>query len=117
MCEMEPPLPHSAFGRAMDCFACVRMKRKRRNEELSLSLAAHEIEVAALVGLQDGLIEQMRVAAPRPLRCFGGRQRGSALVKFGGIDKKIDASPRDIKPDHVAVLHQRQRAADRGFQA
>src|SRR5262249_40826513 len=30
---------------------------------LSLPLAAHEIEVAAFVGLQDGLVEQMRIAA------------------------------------------------------
>src|SRR3979490_332880 len=36
---------------------------------LPLPLAAHEIEIAAFVGLQDGLVEQMRVTALRPVRC------------------------------------------------
>jgi hypothetical protein len=42
---------------------------------LLLPLAAHEIEIAAFVGLQDRLIEQMRVAAFGPIRRRDGSQR------------------------------------------
>src|SRR5271163_2769031 len=35
----------------------------RRGPRLPLALAAHEVEVATFVGLQDGLVEEMRVTA------------------------------------------------------
>jgi hypothetical protein len=38
-----------------------------------------------------------------------------ALFQLRGIDQQIDAALGDIEPDHVAVLHQRQRTADGGF--
>src|SRR5438876_6829185 len=82
---------------------------------VALPSAAHEIEIAALVGLQNGLVEQMRVAAPGPFGRRDGRKRRTALFQFLDVDQKIDASLADIEPDHVAVLDQRQRAADRGF--
>src|ERR1700761_192905 len=66
---------------------------------LIASLAAHEIEVAALVGLQDGPVEQMRVAAFGPIRGPRKLQGGAALFEFGGIDQEIDASLGDIEPD------------------
>jgi len=45
----------------------------RANQHLQvrlLPLSPHEIEIAAFVRLQDRVVEQMRVAAPRP---FGRR--------------------------------------------
>src|SRR6267142_5033360 len=39
-----------------------------RQCRLLLPLGPHEIEIAAFVGLQDGLVEQMRVTALRPFR-------------------------------------------------
>src|SRR5712692_10212251 len=85
------------------------------SKTLPLPPAAHEIEIAAFVGLQDGLVEQMRVAAPGPLRRRHGRKRRAAFFQFLGIDQNIDRSLGDIEPDHVAVLDQRQRTADSGF--
>src|SRR5882762_8780622 len=82
---------------------------------LPLALAAHEVEVAAFVGLQDRLVEEMRVATRRPFGRGLRPQRSAALVELGIIDQQIDAALFDVEPDHVAVLHQRQRAADRGL--
>src|ERR1700688_3360892 len=79
------------------------------------SLATHEIEVAAFVGLKKGLVEQMRVATFGPVRRGRQFQRRTALFKLSSIDQKIDASFGDIEPDRVAGLHQRQRTADGGF--
>src|SRR6266849_1396202 len=39
-----------------------------RRCHLPLPLGPHEIEIAAFVGLQDGLVEQMRVPPLRPFR-------------------------------------------------
>src|SRR5947209_12344970 len=80
-----------------------------RRSRLSLPPTSHEIEIAAFVGLQDGLVEQMRVAAPGPFGRRDGQKRRAPLFQFLGVDQKIDASLGDIDPDHVAVLHQRQR--------
>ena len=91
----------------MDCFAALAMTGKT----LPLPRAAHEVEVAAFIGLQDGLVEQMRVAALGPVRSYPRRQCGTAFFQLGCIDQQIDAALGDIEPDHVAVLHQRQRAA------
>src|ERR1700694_2018767 len=63
-----------------------------------LALAAHEIKVAAFIGLQDGLVEQMRIAALGPFRRRRGWQRRAALLQFGGVDQEIDASLGDIEP-------------------
>src|ERR1700754_2466082 len=68
---------------------------------LPLPLGAHEIEITAFVGLQDGLVEQMRVAALRPFRGRHGRQCRTALFKLGRVDQKVDASFCDVEPDHV----------------
>ena len=79
---------------------------------LPLSSGAHEIEVAALVGLQNGFVEQVGVAALRPIR-RRQLQRRTAPLKLGVIDQQVDAAPSDIEPNHVAILDQRQRTADR----
>src|SRR5260221_11651324 len=79
---------------------------------LPLPFAAHEVEVAAFVGLQNGLVEEMGVAAACP---FGRRcrlERGASLVGLGVIGQEIDAALFDLEPDHVAVLQLRQRSAD-----
>ena len=49
---------------------------------LTLALPAHKVEVAAFVGLQNGLVEQMRVSALGPVRRRRGLHRGTA---FGTI--------------------------------
>src|SRR5258707_5565408 len=64
----------------------LRMKRP-----LPLPLAAHKIEIAAFVGLQDGYVEQVRVAAPGPSRRRGGRQRRAPLFQLSGVDQEGDA--------------------------
>ena len=48
------------------CFRAARIDESGV-ARLPLALAAHEIEIAAFVGLQDGLVEQMRIAALRPI--------------------------------------------------
>src|SRR6185437_15512106 len=63
---------------------------------LALALSAHEIEVAAFVGLQNGLVEQMRVTAFGPVRRRDRLHRGTSLFQLGGIDQKIDAAFCDI---------------------
>src|ERR1043166_1024442 len=72
-----------------------------------------EVEVAALVGLLDVPREHPAIAALEPglrlLPC--GPAFGK--LRFGHIE--IDAACRDVERDAVAVLHQRQRAADIGF--
>src|ERR1700724_4450115 len=94
----------------------IKQRAKRGCEIPSvLALAAHEIEVAAFISLQDGLVEQMRIAALGPFRRRRGWQRRAALFQFGGVDQEIDASLGDIEPDHVAVLAQSRRAAPGGF--
>src|SRR5712672_4100085 len=79
---------------------------------LPLPPTPHKIEIAAFVGLQNGLVEQMRVAAPGPFRRRERRQRRAAFFDLGRVDQKIDASFGDVEPDHVAVLHQRQRSEE-----
>src|SRR4051812_13545027 len=81
----------------------------RRVSLLVLPLPAHEIEIATFVGLQNRLVEQMRVAAPGPIGRNGWCKRRVAFLQFGSIDQEIDAAVRDIEADHVAVPDQRQR--------
>src|SRR5258706_15331686 len=70
-----------------DCFAALAMTGKRCRLELPLPFSPHEIEIAAFVGLQDGLVEQVRVAALCPSRCRDRRQRGAALFQLGRINQ------------------------------
>src|SRR6185437_9411349 len=49
---------------------------------LALAFPAHEIEVAAFVGLQNGLVEEMRVTAFGPLRRRHRLHRGTALFQL-----------------------------------
>src|SRR5439155_6423963 len=86
-----------------------------RRPSLSFSVFAHEIEVAAFVGLQDRVVEQPGVAAPGPLGIAGGLERRMALLQLGLVDQEFDAALGHIKLDLVAVPHQRQRTADRGL--
>src|SRR6266480_884511 len=71
----------------------------RAKKTLPLPLAAHEIEIAAFVGLQDALVEQMRVAAFCPIHRRRGLKRRAALFELSGVDQQIDASVGDIEPD------------------
>src|SRR5256885_7811787 len=100
---------------AMDCFASLAMTVNGEKSRLSLPFAAHEIEIATFVGLQNGLVEQMRVSALGPFGRLRRRQCGAAFFELGIVDQQIDAALGDIEPDHVAVLDQRQRTADGGF--
>src|SRR5665213_62049 len=49
---------------------------------LTLPLGAHEIEIAAFVGLQNRFVEQMSVAAARPFRRRRRRQHGAAFLQL-----------------------------------
>ena len=60
---------------------------------LSLSPGAHEIEIAAFIGLQNGFIEQVGVAALRPIR-RRQLQRRTAPLKLGVIDQEVDAAAK-----------------------
>src|SRR5258708_39782997 len=53
-------------SRSDELLRCTAMTDKPRRSPLAL--AAHEIEIAAFVGLQDGLVDQSRSAAPVPFR-------------------------------------------------
>src|SRR5260221_547695 len=64
-------------------------KLLRTDCRLSLSFAAHEIEIAAFVGLQNGLVEQMRVAALRPFGRLRRHQCGAAFFELGIVDQEI----------------------------
>src|SRR5216117_3048787 len=79
------------------------------------ALPTHEIEVATFVGLQNRLVEQVRVAAPGPFGRNRRCKRRAALRKLRRVDQEIDAALRDIEADHVAVPEQRQRTAHGGF--
>src|SRR6516164_1374819 len=70
---------------------------------LPLPFRTQKIEVATFVCLQDGLIEEMGIAAVRPWRSGHWLERRAAPFQFGFIDQKVDAAPFDIEPDHVAV--------------
>src|SRR5258708_9828398 len=61
----------------------------RMKKPLPLPLAAHKIEIAAFVGLQDRLVEQVRVAAPGPSRRRGGRHRRAPLFHLGGVPHEV----------------------------
>src|SRR5882762_8112748 len=49
---------------------------------LPLPLSPHENQIGAFVGLQNGLVEQMRVTAFGPFRRRDRRQRRASLFKF-----------------------------------
>src|SRR5882757_3773117 len=101
--------------RILDARFAGMTKLLRSSCSLSLSFAAHEIEIAAFVGLQNGLVEQMRVTALGPIGRYSRRQCGAAFFELRIVDQEIDAALGDVEPDHVAVLYQRQRATDGGF--
>ncbi len=72
-----------------------------------------EFEIAAFVGLGDFLFEEFSVA---PGEAFFGRRPGSATGReFFFADVKSEGAIGGIEFDHVAVLHEGERAADRGF--
>src|SRR4051812_12508991 len=62
--------------------SCEETRSSHRLCRLPLPRAAHEVEVAAFVGLQDRLVEKMRVAAFGPVRRCRRRERGATLLKL-----------------------------------
>src|SRR3954467_8720788 len=64
ICENESCKRHHPLTRTTQSFCSSSTK----GDPLSLPLATHEIEIAAFVGLQDRLVEQMGVAALGPVR-------------------------------------------------
>src|ERR1700694_1212580 len=76
----------------MTAVLCARRWGYYQEAALPLPLAAHEIEIAAFVRLQDGFVEQMRVAAPGPFRCRRGGKRRAPFFQLGNVDQQIDAS-------------------------
>ena len=59
-------------------------------------------------------VEQARIAAPRgagPDRSEQAARRPQLRL----VDEQVEPPRRDVEPDHVAVLHQRERTADRGL--
>ena len=69
-------------------------------------------EIAALVGLENALLEQPRIAARREAP-VDGRSAGRAAAKLGFLDEDVEPPRRDIEPDHVAVAQEGERTADR----
>src|SRR5260370_41049556 len=55
--------------------------------KLPLPLRAHKVEIAAFVGLENGLVEQMRIAAFGPFRRRCRRECRAALLELGRIDQ------------------------------
>ena len=75
-----------------------------------------EVEVAALIGLQDGVFEQSGIAAVRGLAVrWGLLKDGEATLQFGFVDKQFYAAAFDVEQDLIAVLDDYQRAADGGL--
>src|SRR5262249_11306530 len=72
-----------------------------------------EIEVASLIGLLDVLGEHPAIAALEA--ALGLLPGGAAFCQFRLIHIEIDGARGDIERDLVAILHQRQRAADIGL--
>jgi len=72
-----------------------------------------EFKIAAFVGLGNFLFEEFSVA---PGETFFGRRPDSATGReFFFADVKSEGAIGGIKFDHVAVLHEGERAANRGF--
>src|SRR6266481_3556754 len=63
------------------------MTGKRRRLTLPPPSFPHEVEIAAFVGLQNGLVEEMCVAAARPFRDRHGLERRAALFQLCSIDQ------------------------------
>ena len=82
-----------------------RIRRRRR--------ALEKIEIAALIGLRDVLLVE-RAEAALELR-LGSLPRGAAARELGGAHLELQPARRHVELDQVAVLDQRQRAADPGF--
>src|SRR5207237_54604 len=82
-------------------------------ERLSRKLRPEEIEVAALVSLEDVLEVEPAVAA-----AVSGRGRpplSAAAGQLGVGDVQLEAAAGDVQLDLVAIAHERERAADGGF--
>src|SRR5258708_37793732 len=88
----------SSFAAPWIASLALAVTGRRRSLPLPLPSTSHEIEVAAFVGLQDGLVEQVRVTAPGPFRRCDRRERRAALFQFLVVDQKIDAAFGDIEP-------------------
>jgi hypothetical protein len=59
----------------------------------------HEVEIAALVGLGDVVVEQPGIAAPGPVGPGWLGQVPGAHGEFGLVDEKVDPPGRDVEPD------------------
>lgn len=77
------------------------------------SVVVEEFEIAAFIGLGDFLFEEFSVAAGES---FFGRSPGGATGReFFLADVKRDGAISGIEFDHVTILHESERAADRRF--
>src|SRR5690242_5418274 len=74
---------------------------------------AQEIEVAAVLGLQHVLHVELCVAAARHGDGRPPRRLPCLQLALGHL--QLEGSLGDRKPDAIAVAHQRERAAGRGF--
>src|SRR5262249_29142894 len=66
-------------------------------------------EIAALVGAENLLGEELGIAALRNLRRVRGHTR--APLQLGVVEQKLDAPPLYRQPDAVAVAHEPERPA------
>src|SRR5258708_11225600 len=82
--------------------------------KLPLPLRAHKVEIAAFVGLENGLVEQMRIAAFGPVRRHLPRKRGTGFFQLRGADQQINASVGDRAPSWFAGPPERKQAPARG---
>src|SRR5581483_953887 len=77
------------------------------------SASSAEIEVAALVGLENVLVVEPVVAAADGRG--SGRHRGAATLELGGIDEQVELLVADAQGYPVAIPHERERTAARGI--
>ena len=71
-----------------------------------------EVEVAAAIGLQYVRGVELRVAA---VGHDGRTPRGTPSLEFRIVDEQIEASSGGIETDAIAVTHEGERTAGRGF--
>jgi hypothetical protein len=75
------------------------------------AVAQQEVEVAALIGLQDAIFEQFRIAAPRGLALLWRLlQCSQPLSQFGVRDEKFKAPSFDVQPNPVAIVDDSERS-------
>src|SRR5450631_41046 len=107
--------PRGGYGFRARAFARPGMTTliNRRLADRRTKAGFEEVKVAAFIGLLDVAGEHPAIAALES--GFGLLPFGAAFCQLRLRHIEIDAARSDVERNAVAVLHQRQRAADVGF--